>query len=104
MRAIASEEQAGHRRVIARVVEHWAHGEDLVEGDFTVEDVAPGKPIPRFQVHRSNHMSGFHNIREVWRVSSQRFDDDIGKFTAAIVPIAGLQFVGSKLEIGGEYM
>jgi len=37
--------QAFHRRLIARPIQNRAHGENLVERQFAVENVAAGKAV-----------------------------------------------------------
>ena len=45
MRAGAAEEEAADRSLVARPVEHGAHGEELVERELAVEDVPAGETV-----------------------------------------------------------
>src|SRR5713226_10368996 len=58
MRAGAAEIEAADGSAVARPVEQRAEGEELVEGQFAVKDVASGEAVSFFEVMRSDDLSG----------------------------------------------
>ena len=68
MRAGAAQEEAADRGLVARPIEHRAHGEKLVEGEFAVKNVAAGEAVGGFEISRSDDLHGFDDSAKLGRV------------------------------------
>ena len=53
---------------VARPVEDRAHGEELVERQFAVENVAAGEAVGGLEILRRDDLHGLDEIREIRRV------------------------------------
>src|SRR5690348_1477886 len=114
MRAGAAEKKATDGRFVAGPIEDRTHGEELIQGEFAVKDVAAGESVAGFEVVRSDDLHVFDEAREIGGVLSQSFDDGVAEIAAAGVPIGfGLEdglavggragkFEGRKLDVSGE--
>src|SRR5690242_21821498 len=72
MRARAAQIQTGDRHPVVGVAEHRPSGEELVERERAVEDVAAGQAELAFEVERRQHTSPEHAAREVRRNAIHR--------------------------------
>src|SRR5258708_37532562 len=72
MRAGAAEKKAANGRAVARPFEQRAHGEKLVEREFTVENVAAGEAVGLLEVERRGGLRGEHKLREIRRIVGER--------------------------------
>ena len=102
MRAGAAEEEPADRGFVARPVENGAHGEELVECEFAVEDVAAGEAVDGFEIARRDDLHRFDDLAEVGRMDRERFEDVFGEDCGVIVvPVAVFEFVGRELDVDG---
>src|SRR5882762_511999 len=59
MRAGAAEEKAADGRFVARPIKNRAHGEELIEREFAVKNMAAGEAVGSFQIKRRDNLHGF---------------------------------------------
>ena len=85
MRAGAAEEESANRSFVARPIEDGAHGEELIEREFAVEDVAAGESVDGFEIARRDDLHRFDDLVEVGRMDSERFEDVFGEDGGVIV-------------------
>src|SRR5258708_35121829 len=83
MRAGAAEKKAANGRLVARPIENGAHGEELIEREFAVKNVAAGEPVGSFEILRSDDLHGIDEIGQVRRVGGESFDDGVAQVVAA---------------------
>ena len=57
VRARAAKVEPGDRSAVARPAEQRAHGEELVERQLAVEDVAAGQAVSLFQIQRRDDLA-----------------------------------------------
>src|SRR6266851_7562785 len=100
----AAEEEVADRRFVAGPVEDGAHGEELVEGEFAVKDVAAGEAVGGFEVLRRDDLDAFDEAWKIRGVRGKRANDGGTEFPAAGVPIPFLQFIRRILNAGRENM
>ena len=62
MRAGAAQKQSANGGFVARPIEHRAHGEELVESKFAVENVAAGEAVSGFEIERRDDLRGFDEV------------------------------------------
>src|SRR5215467_8621427 len=60
MRARATEKEPANRRLVARPIENRTHGEELVQCEFAVKNMAAGESVASFQVFRRDDLNPFH--------------------------------------------
>ncbi len=102
MRAGAAEEESANRSLVARPIEDGPHGEELIEREFAVEDVAAGEAVDGFKIARRDDLHRFDNLIEVGRIDGERFEDVFGEDGGVIVIPSGVfQFVGCELNVDG---
>ena len=75
------------------------HGEELIERQFTVEDLSAGKAVLIFQVVRGDDLVRQDQFRQIRRVLRERLDDGLPKGFALCLPIA-LQLIRRILHGG----
>src|SRR5580698_2208287 len=73
MRAGAAEEKSANRSFVTRPIENGAHGEELIESEFAVEDVATGETVNSFEIARRDDLHRFNDLIEVGRMDAERF-------------------------------
>src|SRR5713101_2218063 len=88
----AAEEEVADRRFVAGPVEDGAHGEELVEGEFAVKDVAAGEAVGGFEILRRDDLYGFDQAGKIWGVRRERFYYSLAEWPAAVVAISFFQF------------
>src|SRR5713101_3332970 len=84
----AAEEEVADGRFVAGPIEDGAHGEELVEGQFAMEDVASGEAVGGFEILRGDDLDGLDQARKIWRVGRERFYYGVAELPAAVVPIS----------------
>src|ERR1700692_4030189 len=104
MRSVAAKEKSFHRSLIARPIEDRAHGEELVERKFAVENVPAGETVSRLQIERRDYVRRFDEFRQIWRMRGKRLNDSVRQLAAAFLPGSLLQLVGRELEVGGKHV
>src|SRR6266404_7970686 len=87
MRAGAAEKEAADGRFVARPIENGAHGEELIESEFAVENVAAGEAVAGFEILGRDDLNSFDQAGKIWRVSGESFDDGVAQVVAARVPV-----------------
>src|SRR6266404_7339585 len=87
MGAGAAEEKATNRSFIARPIENRAHGEELIERELAVENVAAGEAVGSFQIKRRDDLHVFDEIGQVRRISGESLGDGVAQVVAARVPV-----------------
>ena len=73
MRSTAAQIQALDRRLIARPVEQRPHGEELIEREFTVEDMSSREPVGFFQILGRDDLALEDGLRQIRCVLRDRF-------------------------------
>src|SRR5579859_7169628 len=71
MRARAAEEKSADGRLVARPIENRTHREELVESQFTVENVAAGETIGCFEIFGRDDLNTFDKAWKIWCVDSE---------------------------------
>ena len=102
MGAGTAEEEALDGRFVAGPVEDRAHGEQLIEGQLAVKNVAAGEAVFGFEVFGGDGLSALDEAGEIWRVIADGFDDGVGEVLAARIPIPFFQFEWGKLDVGAH--
>src|SRR6266436_818062 len=87
MGAGAAKEEASDGSFVARPIENGAHGEELIESEFAVENVTAGEAVGGFQIKRRDDLHGFDEIGQIRRVCSESFGDGVAQVVAARVPV-----------------
>lgn len=87
VRAGTAEEESADGRLVAGKAEERAHGEELVEGEFAVGDVAAGEGVVVFEVERSDDAAREDFGGKIGRVFGESLDDGVGEGIALIFPI-----------------
>src|SRR6266446_5010299 len=87
MRAGAAEKKAADRSFVARPIENGTHGEELIESEFAVENVAAGEAVAGFQILGRDDLNAFDQAGKIRGVSSERFDDGVAQVVASRVPV-----------------
>ena len=72
---------------VAGPIEDRAHGEELIEGEFAVENVAAGETVGGFEVFGRDDLDAFDEAGEIRRVGGESFDDRVAEILAAGVPV-----------------
>jgi len=88
MGARAAEEKAADGRFVARPIKNRAHGEELIEREFAVENVAAREAVGSFQIKRRDDLHVFDEIGQVRRVGGESFGDGVAQVEAARVPVS----------------
>src|SRR5258708_40207628 len=101
MRAGAAEKKAANGRLVARPIENGAHGEELIEREFAVKNVAAGEPVGSFEILRSDDLHGIDEIGQVRRVGGESFDAGVAQVVAAGLPVPLSQLMWPELHGGG---
>src|ERR1700750_2126238 len=68
MRTAAAKIQVCDRGAVARPVEYWAHGEELVERQLAVEDLARCQTVSVFQIFGRDDLAFEYERRQIGRV------------------------------------
>jgi hypothetical protein len=89
VRAGAAEEESTDGRLVTGEAEERAHGEELVEGEFAVGDVAAGEAVIGFEVERSDDAAREDFRGKIGRVFGEGADDGVGEGIAAMIPVRG---------------
>src|SRR5215218_11497223 len=71
---------------VVGVAEHRAGGEELVERERAVEDVAAGEPEDTLEVERRERLAGDDAVLEAGSVALDGGDHEVGDLLAMIVP------------------
>lgn len=87
MRSRAAEKKIVDGSAIAREAEQRTHGEELVEGEFAVGDVAAGEAVVGFEIERRDDAASDDFRGEIGSVFGESFDDGVGESVALIFPI-----------------
>src|ERR1700744_564674 len=102
MRAGAAEEKSANRSFVTRPIEDRAHGEELIESEFAVEDVAASESVDGFEIARRDDLHRFDDLIEVGRMDRERFENIFGEDRGVIaVPRAVFELVGGELNVDG---
>src|SRR5579872_947215 len=102
MSAGSAEEKSANRSFVASPVENGAHGEELIERELAVEDVAAGEAVDGFEIARRDDLHRFDDLVEVRRMDSERFEDVFGEDGGVVVVPRGVfQFVWRELDVDG---
>src|SRR5262249_23249147 len=104
MRAGAAEEQPADRSFVARPIENGPHCEQLIECQFTVENMAASEAIGRFKVLWRDDLNALDEARKVRGVRRESLDDRVTKIPAEVIPIPCPQFVRRELNTGREHV
>ena len=86
MGAGAAMVEAGEGAAVVGVAEHRAGGEQLVERQRAVEDVAADEPEDAFEVERRERLAGDDAVLEAGGVALDGGDHEVGDLLAMIVP------------------
>jgi len=100
----AAKKESADGRFVARPIENRAHGEELVESEFAVENVAAGESVRDFEILGSDDLHAFHEAGKVRGVRGERSNDSGAEFAPEDIPIPFLEFIGSILNAGREDM
>src|SRR5580704_11548101 len=87
VRAGTAEEEATDGGFVARPIEDGAHGEELIEGKFAVENVAAGETVGGFEILGRDDLDAFDEARKIRRVSGEGLDDGVAEFLAMSIPV-----------------
>src|SRR5690348_5222632 len=104
MCAGTTEEKAANRCPVTSPPKQWAHREELVEGMFSVEDVAAREAVSFFEVQWRNNAFSENALGQVERVLCESLHHRIGESVALLPPVALLQCVGSILHMDRHHV
>ena len=104
MRSRTAQVEAGDGRAVARPPRHWAHEEELLEGQVAVEDVALGEPVGALEVERSQDLTSHHCPRHVGRVLGDLPQDEVAQTLALRIPVAFAQAIRHVLHEAGHHV
>ena len=104
MRAAAAQIQAFNRSLIACPVEQRPHGEELIEREFAVKDVASGKAIGFFEIFGCDDLMAQNDLRQIRRVLRNCLHHRFAERLALALPIAIFQLIRSVLHVDGHHM
>src|SRR5690348_4343597 len=90
MRAGGAVIEAGERPAIIGMSQHRPGGEELVEGERAMKDVAAGEPELALEVERGKTLRRDHAGAEAGRVALDRVEHQLGHLVAAVVPRAAV--------------
>src|SRR5690349_18190841 len=93
MRSRAAKVQPPDRRAVARPVQQRAHGENLVQRQLTVENVAASQAVGFFQIFWGDNLTSLHQARQVGGVFRQRVHHRIAQGIALSVPVRVPQLI-----------
>src|SRR5262249_14244418 len=82
-----TQKQVADGSAIARPVKQRPHGEELVKGEVTMEDVATGETVSVLQILGRDDLSVFDKIGKTWRVLAQGLHHGIAQVAALALPI-----------------
>jgi hypothetical protein len=102
MGAGAAQEKATDRSLVARPVENGAHGEELIERQLAVENVAAGETVGCFEILGGDDLDALDEAGKIGGVGGKSFDDGVAEFCAAGVPVALFQPEWRELDVGRE--
>src|SRR5208282_388842 len=104
MRSTAAQIQAVDRCLVACPVEQGAHSEELIEREFTVEDMAAGEPVGFFEIPGRDDLPVQDGLRQIRRVLRDGVHHGFAECGALALPVAVFQFIGRVLHVDGHHM
>src|SRR5688572_7785460 len=81
-----AEEQSFDRRLIPSESEQWPHREELIERQFSVEDLSAGEAPSAFEIERRQRLPLDDQRAKIRCVLHQRLHDGVAERVAPIVP------------------
>ena len=87
MRAGAAKKKAADGRFVTRPIQNGAHGEELIESELAVKNVAAGEAVGSFEILGGDDLDAFNQAGKIGRVRGESLDDGVAEFLAAGVPV-----------------
>src|ERR1700691_4630612 len=104
MRSVAAQIKVLNGCSIARPVEQRTHGEELIERELTVEDMAAGKAVGFFEILGGDDLVAQDDLREIRRVLRDRLHHGFPERRALAFPVAVFELVRRVLHIDRHYL
>src|ERR1039458_2070500 len=104
MRAVSTQEQAIDWRFVARPVEQRAHGEELIESEFSVEDLASSEAVRFLEVFGRDDLVAEDGLGQIRRILGDGFHNRFTERLALSFPVAVLQIIGGVLHVDRHHL
>src|ERR1039458_2172892 len=104
MRAVSTQEQAIDWRFVARPVEQRAHGEELIESEFSVEDVASSEAVCFLEVFGRDDLVAEDGLGQIRRILGDGFHNRFTERLALSFPVAVLQIDRKSTRLNSSHL